>query len=113
MPRVVVNTQNYMFADMIKRTLESGDFSVTIVDKPEKLLPEFNRTAANIVLMEVTGYTPWKIEERMKLRGQIRQKDPERADRLATLHVLNTMENVKRHKIEEIVEEQEDLNGKD
>ena len=56
MPRVVVNTQNYMFADMIKRTLESGDFSVTIVDKPEKLLPEFNRTAANIVLMEVTGY---------------------------------------------------------
>ena len=39
MPRVVVNTQNYIFADMIKRTLESGDFSVTIVDKPEKLLP--------------------------------------------------------------------------
>ena len=77
MPRVVVNTQNYMFADMIKRTLESGDFSVTIVDKPEKLLPEFNRTAANIVLMEVTGYTPWKIEERMKLRGQIRRKDPD------------------------------------
>ena len=77
MPRVVVNTQNYMFADMIKRTLESGDFSVTAVDKPEKLLPEFNRTAANIVLMEVTGYTPWKIEERMKLRGQIRQKDPD------------------------------------
>ena len=76
MPRVVVNTQNYMFADMIKRTLESGDFSVTAVDKPEKLLPEFNRTAANIVLMEVTGYTPWKIEERMKLRGQIRQNDP-------------------------------------
>ena len=77
MPRVVVNTQNYMFADMIKRTLESGDCSVTIVDKPEKLLPEFNRTAANIVLMEVTGYTPWKIEERMKLRGQIRRKDPD------------------------------------
>ena len=75
MPRVVVNTQSYMFADMIKRTLESGDFSVTIVDKPEKLLPEFNRTAANIVLMEVTGYTPWKIEERMKLRNQIKQID--------------------------------------
>ena len=73
----MVNTQNYMFADMIKRTLESGDFSVSGVDKPEKLLPEFNRTAANIVLMEVTGYTPWKIEDRMKLRGQIRRKDPD------------------------------------
>lgn len=77
MPRVVVNTQNYMFADMIKRTLESGDFSVSVVDKTEKLLPEFNRTAANIVLMEVTGYTPWKMEERMKLRNQIKQMDPD------------------------------------
>ena len=77
MSRVVVNAQNYMFADMIKRTLEDGDFSVTVVDKPEKLLTEFNRTAANIVLMEVTGYTPWKIEERMKLRNQIKQIDPD------------------------------------
>ena len=75
MPRIVINTQNYMFADMIKRTLESDDFSVTVVEKPEKLIQEFNRTAANIVLMEVTGYTPWKIEERIKLRHQIKQID--------------------------------------
>lgn len=77
MPRIVINPQNFMFADMIKRTLESDDFSVTVVEKPEKLLQEFNRTAANIVLMEVTGYTPWKIEERMKLRNQIKQIDPD------------------------------------
>ena len=64
-----------MFSDMIKRTLESDDFSVTVVEKPEKLIQEFNRTAANIVLMEVTGYTPWKIEERIKLRHQIKQID--------------------------------------
>ena len=36
---------------------------------------EEHRTAANIVLMEVTGYTPWKIEERIKLRHQIKQID--------------------------------------
>ena len=75
MPRIVINTQNFMFSDMIKRTLESDDFSVTVVEKPEKLIQEFNRTAANIVLMEVTGYTPWKIEERIKLRHQIKQID--------------------------------------
>ena len=75
MPRIVINTQNFMLADMIKRTLESDDFSVTVVEKPEKLIQEFNRTAANIVLMEVTGYTPWKIEERIKLRHQIKQID--------------------------------------
>ena len=77
MPRVVVNAQNYMFADMIKRTLEGGDFSVTIVDRSEKMLPEFNRIAANIVLMEVTGYAPWKTEERIKLRHQIKKTDPD------------------------------------
>lgn len=75
MPRIVINTQNFMLADMIKRTLESDDFSVTVVDKPEKLIQEFNRTAANIVLMEVAGNTPWKIEERIKLRHQIKQID--------------------------------------
>ena len=75
MPRIVINTQNFMFADMIKRTLEGDDFSVTVVEKPEQLMQEFNRTAANIVLMEVTGYTPWKIEERIKLRHQIKQID--------------------------------------
>ena len=77
MPRIVINTQNFMFADMIKRTLEGDDFSVTVVEKPEKLMQEFNRTAANIVLMEVTGYTSWKIEERIKLRNRIKQTDPE------------------------------------
>ena len=77
MPRVVVNTQNFMFADMIKRTLEGDYFSVSVAEKPEKLMREFNRTAANIVLMEVTGYTPWKIEERMILRHQIKQTDPD------------------------------------
>lgn len=75
MARIVINTQNFMFADLIKRTLEGGDFSVTVVEKTEKLMQEFNRTAANIVLMEVTGYTSWKIEERIKLRHQIKQID--------------------------------------
>lgn len=77
MPRIVINTRNYMFADMIMRTLEGNDFSVTVVEKPEGLMQEFNRTAANIVLMEVTGYTPWNIEERMRLRRQINQIDSE------------------------------------
>ena len=77
MARIVINTQNFMFADMIMRTLEGNDFSVTVVEKPERLMQEFNRTAANIVLMEVTGYTPWNIEERMRLRRQINQIDSE------------------------------------
>ena len=76
MPRIVISTQNFMFADMIRRTLESDDFSVTVVEKPEKLMQEFNRTAANIVLMEVTGYTPWTLEERLRIRDEVRRQNP-------------------------------------
>lgn len=51
MPRVVVNCQNYMFSDMIRRTLRTGDFQVTVVEDPTSVITEFNKTAANIVLL--------------------------------------------------------------
>ncbi|KIR02826.1 hypothetical protein P261_01641 [Lachnospiraceae bacterium TWA4] len=75
MSRVLVNTQNFMFANMIQQTLEKGDFNVTIAKNPQNVIGEFNRQASNIVILEVTGYTPWKFEERMKLRQQIKQID--------------------------------------
>lgn len=77
MPRIVVNCQNFMFSDMIRRTLRTGDFNVTVVENPDNVIAEFNNTAANIVLLEVTGYTPWKLSERMELRRLIRKTDPD------------------------------------
>ena len=77
MPRVVVNCQNYMFSDMIRRTLRTGDFHVTVVEDPTSVITEFNKIAANIVLLEVTGYTPWKLSERMELRKLMRRIDPD------------------------------------
>lgn len=75
MPRIVVNCQNNMFSDMIRLTLQKGDFSVTVVESPGNVITEFNNTAANIVLLEVTGYTPWTLDERMELRKLIRRMD--------------------------------------
>ncbi len=51
-------------------------------------------------------------KEHEAIAQAIRDKNPDRADQLATLHVLNTMKNVKQHQIEKIVEKQEDTNGK-
>ena len=28
-------------------------------------------------MLEVTGYTPWKLEERMKIRDAVKEKNPE------------------------------------
>ncbi len=77
MARVLVHVQNYMFADMIAHTLEAGDFSVTIVNGQKDLIREFNRTAANLVLMEVTGQLYWNMKERMKLCSQMKRLDPD------------------------------------
>ena len=51
-------------------------------------------------------------KEHEAIMEAIKEKNPDHADQLATLHVLNTMKHVKRYRIEEIVEEQEDFNGK-
>lgn len=77
MARLVVNTQNTLFADTLRRTLgKDGDFTVYTVDRPGDVLTEINRVAAEIVLLEVTAYTPWKLSERLALRGSIRKTDP-------------------------------------
>lgn len=77
MARMVVNTQNTLFADTLRRTLgKDGDFTVYTVDRPGDVLTEVNRVAAEIVLLEVTAYTPWKLSERMELRSSIRKVDP-------------------------------------
>ena len=68
--RLVVNTQNTLFADTLRRTLgKDGDFTVYTVDRPGDVLAEVNRVAAEIVLLEVTAYTPWKLSERLEHRG--------------------------------------------
>ena len=79
MRRVVVDMQNYLFADAVAQTLKNADsdFDVHGAETPGKTVELCRLYEPYALLMEVTGYTPWKIEERMKLRGQIRQKDPD------------------------------------
>lgn len=75
--RIVINTQNALFADMLRRSLRSGgDFNIYLVERPEEVVPAFRRTAADIVLMEVTAYPPYRLEERLELCRQIKQSDP-------------------------------------
>lgn len=78
MQRVIVNLQSYVMSDAIKMALTTnGDFTVAVVDKPDKVLNKTYNFAATIVIMEVTAYTPFKLEERLKLKEQIRKKCPD------------------------------------
>ena len=78
MRRVVVDMQNALFADAIATALQKfdSDFDVCQSDSPDKTADLFIFTEANILIMEVTAYTPWKLEERMKIRGEVKAQNP-------------------------------------
>ena len=76
--RVVISMQNYMFAQATEMAMKShGDFCVTVVEKPEDVVKNCVSLAATALLMEVTSYTPYKLEERLKIREEMKKKSPD------------------------------------
>ena len=78
MRRVVVDMQNALFADAIAAALRNfdSDFEVYQSESPAKTTDMCAFTEANILIMEVTAYTPWKLEERMKIRNEVKVQSP-------------------------------------
>lgn len=54
----------------------SSDFDVATSDVPEKTAQLCELTSANILIMEVTAFSPWDMDERMKVRGEVKSRDP-------------------------------------
>lgn len=77
MRRVVVDMQSTLFADAIARTLRDfdSDFDVCCSESPEKTSDLCDYTIAQILIMEVTNYTPWRFEERMKIRSTVKERN--------------------------------------
>jgi len=77
--RVVVNMQNSLFCHAISETLRrsGNELDPYTVDSPDKVVEECRWIAPFALLMEVTGYTPWKLEERMKIREAVKVQNPE------------------------------------
>ena len=78
MRRVVVDMQNALFADAIATALRNfdSDFEVYQSESPAKTKDMCVFTEANILIMEVTAYTSWKLEGRMKIRGEVKAQSP-------------------------------------
>lgn len=75
----MINMQNTLFCYAIADTLRSSDNDLTPypVDSPDKVVEECRWISPYALLMEVTGYTPWKLCERMKLRDGVKAIHPE------------------------------------
>lgn len=79
MRKVVIDMQNMLFADAVAEALRrfDSDFDPVMSESPDKTLALCNDILANILIMEVTAYAPWKLEERMKIRNELRKCNPD------------------------------------
>ena len=70
--------QNALFADAIATALQKfdSDFDVYQSESPAKTTDLCAFTQANILIMEATAYTPWKLEERMNIRKEVKAQNP-------------------------------------
>jgi len=77
--RVVIDMQNTLFADAVAEALRrfDSDFEPIMSESPEKILFLCDSVLANVLIMEVTAYTPWKLEERMKIRDKLKKTNPD------------------------------------
>ena len=79
MRRVVVDMQNLLFADAVAEALRrfDMDFEPVISESPDKTLFLCETVLANVLIMEVTVYPAWQLEERLKIRDALRKTNPD------------------------------------
>ena len=79
MRRIVINMQNFLFCNAIADTIRGSgnELEPYTIDSPDKVVDECKWIAPYALLMEVTGYTPWLLAERMKIRDAVRELNPE------------------------------------
>lgn len=75
----MINMQNSLFCNAISETLRisGNELSPYSVDSPDNVLDECKWLVPYALLMEVTGYSPWRLCERMKIIDSVRMQMPE------------------------------------
>ena len=80
MRRILVNMKDLFFADALTQSLQAdprGGFTVQRVTAPEELVQYSALYSPYAVLMEVTRYPPYVMEERLKIRNAVKNVHPD------------------------------------
>jgi DNA-binding NarL/FixJ family response regulator len=79
MRRIVINMQNALFCSAISETLRTSGNGLEpyTVERTDRVVDDCRWIAPYALLMEVTGYTPWKLCERMKIRDEVKAQHPD------------------------------------
>ena len=75
MRKIVVDMQNFLFADSVATAFKKSDYEIDVVrtESPKDTVELCKLYKPFVLIMEVTGYTPWKLCERMKLRDEVKR----------------------------------------
>ena len=79
MRKIVIDMQNYLFADAVATAFKNSDYGIEVIraESPRDTVELCRVYEPFALVMEVTGYTPWKLSERLKLRDQVRELCPD------------------------------------
>ena len=79
MRRIEINMQNALFCNAIADTLRrsGNELDPYTVDSPDKVVDDCKWIAPYALLMEVTGYIPWRLIERLKIRDSVKGMYPD------------------------------------
>ena len=79
MKRIVLDLQCAMFADAISQALErcDPDFRILCAESPDKTAALCKSGLAYALIMEVTGCTPRRLDERLRLRDEVKRLRPD------------------------------------
>ena len=79
MKKIVVDLQNYLFADSIAVAFRNSNYDIDVVraETPQDTVELCRVYKPFALVMEVTAYTPWLLCERMKLRDEVKATCPD------------------------------------
>ena len=79
MRKIVIDMQNYLFADAVATAFKNSDYDIEVIraESPRDTVELCQVYEPFALVMEVTGYTPWKLGERLKLRDRVQELCPE------------------------------------
>lgn len=79
MQKIVVDMQNYLFADAVATAFKNSDYDIDVLrtESPKDTVEICRLYKPFLLVMEVTGYTPWQLCERLKLRDAVKAVCPE------------------------------------
>ena len=74
MKKIVVDMQNFLFGDSIAAAFKNSNYDIDVVraETPQDTVELCNVYKPFVLLMEVTGYTPWMLCERLRLRDEVK-----------------------------------------